>query len=351
MTPKRMVAAVAALLMILAGQSAPAAATPSGAPIRADGMPPIPALTPEEVEKGREAAAAVRKRVAEGKRPPGDAPPPRPATGAAGKSKMINCGAGSGVCYFYLRGDQAPLTDNARGSSALITTSKPYVENALGCEHSLAQIAVMDSTHGDIVEFGWQVSPCRWPVGRPVLFASAWDDGTWLGYDAAAGWVDYAANPVNFGGALGSQVNHTYVIDSTSTHWWVGYQGAWVASLDKSVFSGGVEFALSSDQVDRVDWFWELASREEDPCSDMGHGIDSNPVVSSTAAFQSIALIGSTDTVNVGNVGRTHNFGSGSVADASDDVYAITENPANVLRGSGPGWNAAGTATGTQFAC
>jgi hypothetical protein len=78
----------------------------------------------------------------------------------------------------------------------------------------------------------------------------------------------------------------------------------------------------------------------------MGTGVDSNPIVSATGSVYNLSLTGSTTPVDVfaGLVppaGVTNN----------PDAFNFAKTGANAGRGSGPGYNAAGTAPGTTGAC
>jgi hypothetical protein len=270
-------------------------------------------------------------------------PAPQPALAVPQKAaKLVTCAP---ICRHYGRILENADADPASGLSADITIGKPFTQS--GANHSLGEIAVSSADQQDIVEVMWRVNTVARPDGNPILEAYHWIDGTPQGY--RVGYVDNAANPVNLGAGLPKPVNKNFAIGSDASNFYVGYDGAWVATLPKSRF-GADEFALAADQVQIGQGFYEVAAdgaAEEHPCDDMGTGWDSNPFVSGTGSIFNFAWTGSATAVNVTGGIVTNPAGITGNADA----YHFATTSANSGRGSGPGWNAAGTAAGTKDAC
>ena len=270
-------------------------------------------------------------------------PAPQPALAVPQKAaKLVTCAP---ICRHYGRILENADADPASGLSADITIGKPFTQS--GSNHSLGEVAVQSADQQDIVEIMWRVNTVTRPDGNPVLDAYHWIDGAGQGY--RVGYVDNAANPINLGAGLPKPVNKNFVIGSDASNFYVGYDGSWVATLPKSRF-GADEFALASDQVQIGQVFYEVAADgagEEHPCDDMGTGWDSNPFVSGTGSLFNFAWAGSATSVSV--TGGIVTNPSGITGDP--DAYHFATTSATSGRGSGPGWNAAGTAPGTKDAC
>lgn len=353
---KRAMTAVALLLAGYVAAATPAVAAEPGPPPARPGMtvievpayPGVKGSVPTWIEvptATRQAATAAKadrsKDLVSKGMPPAPQPPAAVVRPAA--SKLVTCVP---ICRHYGRiiEDTDP-SDLAYGLQATITTGKPWTQS--GANHSLGEIAVQSDDQLDVVEVMWRVNLTARPDGNPVLEAYHWIGGVGQGY--RVGFVDYAPNPLNLGAGLPKPVNKDFVISSTSTDFWVGYDGNWVASVPKSRW-GARPFGQAADQVKIGQAFYEVAASgagEEHPCDDMGTGWDSNPFVSGTGSLFNFAWIGSTTAVNVTGGIVTNPAGIAGNADA----YHFATTSANSGRGSGPGWDAAGVGAGTKDAC
>lgn len=353
----RIVAGLAALTVVLGGilaVSNPATAEPPPAKpgmtvVEVPAYPGVEGSVKTYIQVSTPVLEAAKngtpKRLPEGQPAKGLPPAPQPPVANAvelASRMMVTCTPG---CRHYGRISETSDADPAYGLSVDITTGKPFTQS--GANHSLGEVAVQSADQQDIVEIGWIVNTARRADGNPTLFAYHWIDGVPQGYET--GFVDYAPNPVNLVAGLPKPVNKNFTVSSTSTHFWVGYDGSWVAYLDKTRF-GADEFGLASDQVALGQAFFEVyadGAGEEHPCDDMGTGWDSDPFVSGTASVFNFAWIGSVTAVNV--TGGIATNPGGITGDSNAYHFATTS--ANSGRGSGPGWNAAGTAPGTKDAC
>jgi hypothetical protein len=296
-------------------------------------------------------------------------PPDATSTGGQGGSASARGNAcpsgpfGHSLCYNYLYAQlDVGAGDPANGYQALMTTNKPYCEAyAAGSPpdmcHSLQELHVTTTPTGggaiyDGIEVGWKVYKGVRADGVPYLFASGWDDGNWLGENAAGGWVDQPGVTPDLGAGVISPANHTYAIGSNSTHWFVGWQGVWVATLAKTAFVAGSGFALSSDRITKVLHYWELATNiEQQTCADFGSAADAYPTATSgTGKFANYGIVGTTTgNTSWGTITRMYNHIGANVIHPGDNRAQITVDGLGQLRGSGPMWGAAGGSTVGAF--
>lgn len=339
MTIRRSVAAVALLATAVCVTSAtPVQAQPvPAAVVTADELPPpvawdpLPVLTPADIARGKDnirkadadrSAARAHGQV-KGK-------PPTKSAGQGGAAALSSCAS---PCFYYAVAAETGIgggSDYANGATATSTTYATYKRST--DYHTLWETAVQSSDSGDVVEVGWNIDPALNGDSNPHLFTFWWDDGVGKCYNGC-GITDITTNPVNAGAGLPKPVNKDFRIGSDATTWYFGYDGSWTSFLLKSAFAGGVEFGASSDQVDHVQYFWEVAAAVDVPCTDMGSGYPGNPAVSQTTSAFNFTTSGTTDPVDV----------SISVTDANfvtppTGAYSMSKTSATSVRGGGPGW-------------
>lgn len=320
--------------------AAPEVAPPAGfiyidVPVLPNGQqPPRLLVSTAELERAQRATPVLDEI---GKETPKPVPP---AVGAGERAaSMVACG---GTCRFYSAMWDDAEADLANGLETTMTIGKPNV--ASGSEHSVGEVAVFSEDGNDLVEVGWRVNTVARPDGNPILFAYHWINDAPQGY--GVGFTDVSSNPVNLGAGLPKPVNKLFFIGSTTTHYWVGYDTDWVAYVAKSRW-GTRPFSASGDSVHYGQSFYEVASTEDKPCTDLGTGWGADPPVSGTATMQGFHWYGSGTAVDV----VAFNSSAPDQGVIDPDVYNTVKINATTFRGGGPGWNAAGTAVGTQGAC
>jgi hypothetical protein len=154
--PRKLLAALACTVALVAASSSPALARPHVAP------------------KDRATVGVV-------------APKGSPSTSGGVTAAFTSCPAAG--CYNYVAGTQNATNT---GASSSIMISKPFV--APGDAHSLAEIAISagSGSSRQIVEIGWTVDNVIWPsgnpgYGKPHLFVYHWVNGAPPATTAAAG--------------------------------------------------------------------------------------------------------------------------------------------------------------------
>jgi hypothetical protein len=271
--------------------------------------------------------------------------------------------------YTYAGGRQTLAAGTvADGASATLEVVKPYVEPVAG-NHSLAEIAVQDSsTINNVVEIGWTADNALNGDYDPHLFGFTWAGGVGQGYNSLNPyWVDEPSNSVNLGASLSSVVTATwpnnaksFVIQRVPTQtcgstpgvygWWLFYAGSAVGCFKDTAWAstGG----LSASQARVFQFFGEVYdSAKTTPCTDAGNG---------KGATSYVSPLDATDPAYIGSAGIT---GTSPATDTNLSLFATDATKYSAVRVStsgtplrtfvygGPGWNAAGTATGSTGSC
>lgn len=273
-------------------------------------------------------------------------------TAAYSASAMVSC-PNTAPCYYYNAMQQKFDVDPATSTEATVMIGKPFVDTPTWT-HSLGQVAVRSADTEDIVEFGWTVDKGQRADGNPILFASHSIDDVWKGYNT--GFVDYVDDPatpavegaVNLGAGLPKPVQKRFFVGQTATAFWVGYDTGWVAYVPKSRWTpGGVQrpfYAATADLV-YVQWFFEVAAGETEPCTDMGTGTLYNATGTPTPPVADMSYY------SVGGTATPADWGQLGTNPTTTGVWGATETSPTSFVGGGPGWNSAGTAGGTTNAC
>lgn len=339
---KRWIAASAATVLVatgLVGTTAPVSAAsirPTPTPTAVAGIPAPPKVgTP-----GKAATTPARWKATNLHKVPDSSAP----------ASFTACAS---PCYYYAGGKQTGMT--ATGASTNVSIKKPW--KSPSDYHTLGESAVIRGSGAtrQIVEIGYTVDPVvNGGSSDPYLFVGAWKNNTFLGYNAAGGFVDEPGCATNAGTSLAAAVGSTTkrfvtFYDSTTPvggGWWIWYgeanpttTGCYVGYYPISVWSG-VTPAFTG--IDQVQLFGETVTARTEPCSDMGSGDFAAGGVGTSAHFASHSLIG-------GSVAAALTYFTvpGGVG---YDVAAVSGS-ARTFTFGGPGWNSAGTATGTKGSC
>lgn len=238
------------------------------------------------------------------------------------------------LCYLYAGGGD-PLSDAATGVGADITISTPYLalssNNTMGqnSAHTLIEISYQDAVR-DIIEIGWTVdSALNGGNLNPYLFTSAWDAGTWKGYNTSGGFVNLGGCSPCAGGSLAGYNNLTknFAIarNDANSRYDLSFNGTVFGYYPYSVFTGGA-FDTTVYQI-----FGEVAAyvgdgTDVESCADMGSG--SIAGTSPSSVVQNVALTGTTDTVDFQDI---------NVVPQDATRYDATHPTVSTMRLGGPG--------------
>lgn len=190
---------------------------------------------------------------------------------AAAPANATTCGT---TCYFYAGAFDAvsPAVD---GVVASLTVAQPTLDTHDA--HTLAEITVQSADTKEVVEAGWTVDSAGVNGAdhtKPHLFASAWRNGTFLGYNTSGGFVNVGSCAPCIGADVSADIgtSQSVTIEHLSTPtagWWVGYKGVWVGAFPDTIWSGsGITFTKSDEQKT----FGEIAGGCTPSHSQMGNG-------------------------------------------------------------------------------
>lgn len=260
-----------------------------------------------------------------------------PHTGVATKS---GARLASPLFYHYAYANQSVANT---GMSANLRVENPYLNPA--DYHSLGEVDVEASTGTggtrQIVELGWQKGEAG--CANVCLFAGCWINGVFQGYNTGCGYIDEVTNPINLGASISSAVGSgkVFKIQYASSAWWLSYDGAWVGRFLASSWT-----SPTFTQAAKFQAFGEVAASTATPCTDMFNGLQGStypgPPLPGYAASAYYF-----DTAGVAQSGLT-NLSFGSTDATKWSFLKVTGRSGGM---GGPGWNAAGTATGTAGAC
>lgn len=140
------------------------------------------------------------------------------------------------LVHEYVAGQMAsslgtPLPAGTDGMSGVMTIEHPTVDVANGDYFSLMELAGLKtittggSAQRNAIEIGWEVNPPHYGDTNPHLFVGAWKHGTFLGRNAAGGFVDASPNTPNAADSVLADVGtyKTFAITYFSGNWWVAY--------------------------------------------------------------------------------------------------------------------------------
>jgi hypothetical protein len=190
---------------------------------------------------------------------PGEAPvPPVPPTAGVTTAKAA---AGSTIFHYAA----ADLTGETDGTWANLTIEKPVLNT--GDNHSLAEIAVRsgDVDHKQTVEVGWTVDRSLNKDNDPHLFVYHWVDGKETCYNIC-GFVPYSAATIKPGATLPVGAQKRFGVQHSDGVWWIAYDSAWIGFFPDTIWGGRYT------KGGFTQWFGEVASPLQFPCTDMGNG-------------------------------------------------------------------------------
>jgi hypothetical protein len=355
---KRVLAAVAALGLALSLASAPAAVAAPAAPGPNQVVNPagkivnkLPALTNVPANKSRVVNGKLTNPV-KGK--------PSPKT-KGGVSTLADpeC-AVPNVCYFYNGGRQDSFS-NYGVSSTVTHGGHSGALNGTTDYHTLVETAVQSADGDQVIEVGVTQDPYvnKNPVGSstgwygPRVFVGSWVNGVFQGYNGG-GFVPVSGTTV-VPGVTNLPANTAYVqhvwYSTDQDLWWIGFGTEWLGYFPGSMWTGATP-SVTFNRNEFTQIFWELASTELKPCSDLGNG--DIPTASLGSKVENIAFRGVTN----GAITAGVNFSTFRVATPAPSAnvsspYANTYSlgPAGAQRGykgGGPMHNAAGTGVGVK---
>jgi len=304
-----------------------------------------------------------------------DRPIKKPPVGVSARAKSALA-----TNYHYVQGKKDIATSTNTGATqvaVLASQHKPKQET--DTLHTLWELAAIDpyAPGGrNIVEVGWDVDDTLFGDSNTHLMCAAWGNDTFFGYGGSplyptSGWVDNPNEAVGCGTALATTPSgsaptnyYQYRIERTpvsrpawqnqGSGWQVIQQnmgnspdriiGYWPDSLWTAI---GATFT----KIASLRSFWEVASTNLKPCGDMGSGVFGTSASPSAAAdslafsFAGYAGVNDFDSVDV-----IPSTDSPQGWRAYDQGTAATPDP-DRMRGGGPGWNSAGTGTGSVGSC
>lgn len=259
----------------------------------------------------------------------------------------------NGACYFYNGGIQTGFTANYGASAIVKIGGHSGALNGATDYHTLIEEAVQSADGQQIVEVGVTQDFLVNGVYTPRAFVGAWINGVFQGYNGG-GFVPVSGASIVPGVTnLSANTNYAHHIwyDTAQDAWWTGLGSAWLGYFPGSLWTGATP-SVTFNRNERTQIFWELASTEEKPCSDLGNG--DIPTATLGSEVNTIRFRGVTNGAIITGV----NFSTYRVADPSPSAnvsspYANTYSlgPAGAqtaYKGGGPMWNAAGTGVGSK---
>ena len=357
-TPLRRLLAAFGLAAVLGGGlAAPSAAQAATTPVTAVHA------APGAQTKAKPGSLAAQRTALKGL-------PPRDPASPAGKraraqARLLSCT----TCYTYAGGIfVTPAGVTASGAGATMVVPKPYAHPAT-TYHTLVEIAVENYAVGtarQIVEIG--VTGVNVVNGDydPHLFGYTWVNGVGQGYNASnAGWVDYSGNAIDLGANLATTAAATFPANakafliqydtstscgSASAGWWLAYAGSWVGCFKDTQWTGaGVSGFTYPTQTQ---WFDEVASTTATPCADAGNGKQGSagtlPLDASDPSY-----IGSASLINASPATTVDLslYADDSTKYSTLGFPSGSPSKTRTFTVGGPGWNSAGTATGSTGSC
>jgi hypothetical protein len=277
----------------------------------------------------------------------------------SGGVTALRTGCATPPCYFYVGGQQ---TTTNTGAYAFNMVSWGYSDTYASDSgaHSLVEIDAETGSGStrQIVEVIINADQGMFGNDAPHLSGFWWKNGVGQGYNT--GWVDVAGVTPNLGDSLAGDVGLSkkigieYIAVAGSTKgWWLSYDNKWIAVLPADPAGGSTATNVWYPQApftsaSKAQVFGEVASSYNEPCTDMGNGRQGNSVPGGAYNYptfpsyvSSFALAGTATAPSL--TGYTI---------PSTGKYTQTMLASNrTFYYGGPGWNAAGTATGTAGSC
>jgi hypothetical protein len=265
-----------------------------------------------------------------------------------------------GACYFYNGGRQDSFTPNYGVSSTVTHGGHSGAVNGATDYHSLVETAVQSADSHQVIEVGVTQDPLvnKNPPGSstgwygPRVFVGSWVNGVFQGYNGG-GFVPVSGVSV-VPGVTNLPANTAYVqhiwYDTDQDKWWIGFGTEWIGYFPGSMWTGATP-SVTFNRNELTQIFWELASTELEPCSDLGNGVI--PTATLGSKVENIAFRGLTNgAITAGVNFSTFRAAAPAPSANASSPYANTYSlgPAGAQRGykgGGPMWDAAGTGVGS----
>lgn len=303
---------------------------------------------------------------------------------------LVTCG-GSFTYHWQGASEQVGIVGSvgtgASSVAVLASQHKPFVDTSCSTgTHSLFEVAAEDDTTQQVIEAGWSRdnNMCGATITTICFFIFSWVNGVPQGYNSSnPGWVD---NPnetaVNAGTALASTAAgaaptafYQYRIERVTNPTWCtgtcgtpsGFGTGWQiiqknqGATDRII--GGFKDTVwtaaptptSFTAVDFLQIFGEQADKNTTACTDSGSGVFGTSA-SPSAAARVVAYSLAGAPAGVTNVpGFIYVRDSTGVSPSPDDptAYRIYQLPTDLDQWTwgGPGYNSAGTGTGSVGSC
>lgn len=300
--------------------------------------------------------------------------------------------APTGTVWHWQGADQRLGTSNNTGATslaALVSQHHPKVETGTDGtgSHSLWEMSAESSDQQQVIEIGWTMdasaSICNQST-NPCFFVYSWINGAPMGYNASnPGWVD---NPnetaVNAGTALASTASgsapsafYQYRVERVSSPSWctstcgtpAGFGTGWqviqknqgatdriIGGFKDTDWSGAATPATFTN-IDYFQLFGEEAIVNGAPsCSDGGSGVFGTSTEPSAAArVVAYSFSGVTGYSNVPDSTFVHDSVNGALSTDSPTAYRLYQLPTDLdqWKYGGPGYDSAGTGTGSIGSC
>jgi hypothetical protein len=264
--------------------------------------------------------------------------------------------------YTYVGGRQMlNSTTTATGSSGNLLVANPYCPNT---DHCLTEMSVQDAAQQNTIEIGWNRDFALYGDTKTHLFVYYWIGGVGQGYNAlGSAWVDNPSNATNAGADLSSVVSATFpanvkqfIIVHQATQcgptagvngWWLWYDGSAIGCYPDTTWAAGV---MDTSTIKVFQWFGEeYSSTTTTPCGDLGNGKGGTSYVAPLDATDP-AYIGSTSITNT-SPATTTNLSLFATDATKYNATRVSSPGTTTFTYGGPGWNAAGTATGSTGSC
>lgn len=240
-----------------------------------------------------------------------------------------------GNCYKYSAKGQV-LSNDSDGATINFSIHRPFRKT--GDSHTLAELAAIDSTGGNVVEVGWNVDQSVNGDNDPHLFVFFWVNGVDQGYNGN-GFLDAVGCSPCAGDSLLGAVGTTkqFAIFHTANAWWVLYNGNYVGAYPDALWTGATP-PQTFVKAHVIEPFGEINVANDESCTDMGSGAHAGAGASASAS--SYGLYGSTDAPALVDGALT-----------VPTIWARSTISPTSFRYGGEGFNSIGTDIGVQGSC
>lgn len=184
-------------------------------------------------------------------------------------------------CYYYTQ-DTYTVPAAQTFGAVKFSIWKPTLTGSDA--HSLAELAVADSTQSNIIEVGWNVDPGVNGDSNPHLFVYHWVAGVQQCYNGC-GWVDNGAVALNAGGTLTASdgtaaglkqmwftIRHSVgTCGASASGWWIAAYYSTGTTQDIGCYPDS-RWAGGLTNFTRILGFGELAAATTTPTSWIGSG-------------------------------------------------------------------------------